>query len=79
MIKQIRRAATLCVLVPFALAGQAKRPLVPGDIYRLKDVSPPVVSPDGQWVAYSVATSDSVKDKRNTDLKVSAVAIVRAE
>ena len=58
------------VLLPAVLAAQtpAKRRLVPGDIYRLKDVGSPVISPDGQWVAYTVTTSDSAKDKSNTDL-----------
>ncbi len=57
-------------LIPTMVLAQApaKRRLVPGDIYRLKDVGSPVLSPDGQWVAYQVTTTDSVKDKRNTDL-----------
>jgi dipeptidyl aminopeptidase/acylaminoacyl peptidase len=48
--------------------GAPKRRLVPGDYYRLKDVGAPEISPDGQWVAYTVTTSDSAKDKRNTDV-----------
>jgi dipeptidyl aminopeptidase/acylaminoacyl peptidase len=57
-------------LIPAVALAQApaKRRLVPGDIYRLKDVGAPAISPDGQWVAYTVTTTDSVKDKRNTDL-----------
>ncbi len=60
----------LLLLIPATLVAQApaKRRLVPGDIYRLKDVGSPVVSPDGQWVAYTVSSSDSVTDKRNTDV-----------
>ena len=58
------------VLFPAALLGQtpARRHLVPGDIYRMKDVGSPAISPDGQWVAYTVATLDSAKDKRNVDV-----------
>ena len=60
----------LLVLFPAALLGQtpARRHLVPGDIYRMKDVGSPAISPDGQWVAYTVATLDSAKDKRNVDV-----------
>jgi dipeptidyl aminopeptidase/acylaminoacyl peptidase len=56
------------LMVPALLHGQTKRRLVPGDIYRLKEVGSPAISPDGQWVAYTATTSDSVKDKRNTDI-----------
>jgi dipeptidyl aminopeptidase/acylaminoacyl peptidase len=70
-----RRAAWLLLLGPVQIAAAqtasptaARRSVVPGDIYRLKDVRDPVISPDGQWVAYTVTTSDSAKDKRNTDL-----------
>ena len=60
----------LLLLVPAAAIAQApaRRSIVPSDYYRLKDLGSPVVSPDGQWVAYTVTTSDSAKDKRNTDL-----------
>ncbi|MGE0439283.1 MAG: prolyl oligopeptidase family serine peptidase [Gemmatimonadales bacterium] len=56
------------LLLPGALSAQARRRIVPGDYYRLKDVRNPVIAPDGQWVAYQVTTSDSGKDKRSSDL-----------
>lgn len=64
------KTAWLLLTVPGLLAAQpaARRRIVPGDLYRLKDVSGPAVSPDGQWVAYTVATADSAKDKRQSDL-----------
>ncbi|MBX3145314.1 MAG: S9 family peptidase [Gemmatimonadales bacterium] len=51
-------------------AGQSSGPrrLVPTDIYRIKDVGAPKLSPDGQWVAYTLSTPDSVKDRANTDI-----------
>lgn len=66
----MKRIAALLFLMPSLLAGQtpAKRRIVPGDLYRIKDVGNPAVSPDGQWVAYGVATADSAKDKRTADL-----------
>lgn len=65
-----RSSLWLLALVPASLMAQtpAKRRLVPGDIYRIKEVGSPTIAPDGQWVAYSVTTTDSAKDKRNTDL-----------
>ncbi len=38
------------------------------DIYRLKTLSDPQVSPDGKWVSYSISSVDTTKDKRNSDL-----------
>lgn len=48
--------------------GVAKRPLRANDIYQIRPVNDPQISPDGQWVAYSVSAIDSAKDKSNTDL-----------
>src|SRR6266536_226210 len=52
----------------FAQTASPKRLLAPGDIYRLRGVSDPQLSPDGNWVAYTVSTVDSAKDKRDADL-----------
>ncbi|MGC2297648.1 MAG: prolyl oligopeptidase family serine peptidase, partial [Acidobacteriaceae bacterium] len=38
------------------------------DLFRFHDVGGPVVSPDGQWVAYTVSTVETTADKRITDL-----------
>jgi dipeptidyl aminopeptidase/acylaminoacyl peptidase len=38
------------------------------DVARFHDVMGPVVSPDGQWVAYTVSTIETKADKRITDL-----------
>ncbi|HXB92337.1 MAG TPA: hypothetical protein VNU72_08610, partial [Puia sp.] len=46
----------------------AKRPLRPGDLYRLPSVSDPQPSPDGKWVSYTLTTIDSIKDNRNADI-----------
>jgi len=45
-----------------------KRTLKPSDVYRLQNLSDPHVSPDGNWVAYTLSTVDSVKNKRNSDI-----------
>ena len=51
-----------------AFAQSAKRNLRPGDYYRLQALGDPQISPDGQWVAYTLSTVDSAKDKRNSDI-----------
>ncbi|MES2516986.1 MAG: S9 family peptidase [Bacteroidota bacterium] len=46
----------------------AKRLLKPSDVYRLQNLGDPQISPDGNWVAYTLSTVDSVKNKRNSDI-----------
>lgn len=65
----IVRAALAC----FALVGPAvARPdsamFVPEDIARLAEVSGPVFSPDGEFIAYSVTTTNAEADKKQSDL-----------
>lgn len=38
------------------------------DIYRLQNITDPQVSPDGKWIAYTLSSVDTTKDKRNADL-----------
>ena len=45
-----------------------KRPLALDDMYSMHDVGDPQVSPDGEWVAYTVSTIDKDADKRNTHI-----------
>jgi dipeptidyl aminopeptidase/acylaminoacyl peptidase len=42
----------------------APRPVTVADLFRLRDVADPQLSPDGAWVAYTVARADSTVDKR---------------
>ncbi|HEY4306226.1 MAG TPA: S9 family peptidase [Gemmatimonadaceae bacterium] len=53
-------------------AQGAKRPIRVGDMYRIKSVGSVDVSPDGKWVAYTVTTTDSVKDRTDTDVWMTA-------
>ena len=62
-------SATSVALVPCLHAQTAaKRAVRVGDLYRIRTVGTPEISPDGQWVAYTVSTPDSAKDKSNTDV-----------
>ena len=49
-------------------AQSAKRPLRSDDIYRLRDVSDPQRSPDGKWVAYTVSSVDTARDRNSSDI-----------
>ena len=44
------------------------RPLRSADIYRIRDVGAGRISPDGAWIAYTVTTTDSAKDKSDSDV-----------
>jgi len=44
------------------------RPLQPEDLYRVRDVSDVHLSPDGEWVAYTVTINDKERDETTSDL-----------
>jgi dipeptidyl aminopeptidase/acylaminoacyl peptidase len=49
-------------------AQQQKRPLQVDDFARLRSVGDPQLSPDGEWIAYTVSTIDLEKDRSDTDV-----------
>jgi dipeptidyl aminopeptidase/acylaminoacyl peptidase len=55
--------ALLVITVSAFAQTPAKRSLTADDIYRLQRVADPQVSPDGKWVAYTVAAPDKDADK----------------
>src|SRR5262245_42938022 len=50
------------------LLAQTARPLTPDDVYALKTVGDPRISPDGALVAYTVTTAVRARDKNDTDV-----------
>lgn len=68
-LNNLRRKAAMLVFA--ALTGSAlavaaptaKRPLTSDDMFRMEAVSEPRISPDGQWIAYLVTTSDRDADE----------------
>ncbi|HEX4876937.1 MAG TPA: S9 family peptidase [Chitinophagaceae bacterium] len=69
MQKKIQWALVLLLSsISLAVSAQNKRNLQPGDIYRLPGVGGGQISPDGNWVLYSISTPDSAKDNRKSDL-----------
>ena len=65
---RILTLAILAAAVAAPLPAQAPRPIVPADLLRLRGVGGPQVSPDGDWVAFTVSRVDSTKDKRQSDV-----------
>lgn len=62
-------ALLLASLLSVTVAAAAeRRSLTADDINALRELNDPQVSPDGEWVAYTVRTADLVKDKRITHL-----------
>ena len=53
---------------PAEAQSPERRPFSLDDLGRIADVADPQLSPDGQWIAYTVRTPDVDKDKRNTDI-----------
>jgi len=69
-MRPFRRFAVHAVLlvlfvVPASNAQQAAspRPVTISDLFALRDVHDPQISPDGQWVAYSVGSANLDEDK----------------
>ena len=62
-------ASLLCATTATAVE---RRTLTADDINALHELDDPQVSPDGEWVAYTVRTADLVKDKRITHIWMSS-------
>lgn len=64
------RTVSAAAVILFLAAGSpvesqtpARRPLAASDIYHLRQLRDPQLSPDGKWVAYTVSSVDSAKDR----------------
>src|SRR5437667_529297 len=67
--KKLSLLSLIVLTFAVALSGQtARRPLKLDDLARFRNVSDPQISPDGQWVAYTVSTTDPREDKSNTHI-----------
>jgi len=63
-------ATTSCLLFVLCLPlhAQALRPMELEDLFRIKRVSDPQLSPDGQWIAYVVTEVDKEANTTNSDI-----------
>ncbi len=66
----------LIVLLLFSVSasGQTKRLLEVDDIFNVKSVGSPRISPDGAWVAYTVSAMNKEDDNSDTDIYMSPYA-----
>jgi len=55
-------AGALLALAAASASAQETRLLVPEDLFELRSVGNPVISPDGDWVAYAVSTTSLEDD-----------------
>ena len=60
--------AVVCSSWVVSAQTPASRVLKPSDIYKVVGVGSPRMSPDGQWIAYTVSQVDSVADSRSSDI-----------
>ena len=60
--------AIAALLLPGASAQAPKRAMTPDDLVKILHVDAPTLSPDGAWVAYTVAHVDPEDDKSITNL-----------
>jgi dipeptidyl aminopeptidase/acylaminoacyl peptidase len=58
----------LGLLVATAATGQEMRTLEVDDLFAIRSVGSPRVSPDGEWVAYTVSATDPAEGERSTRL-----------
>jgi dipeptidyl aminopeptidase/acylaminoacyl peptidase len=66
MNRQILVCATFMIAI--VDVASAQRAVVSRDLLRLREVSDPQLSPDGAWVAYTVTTADTVRDRQDRDI-----------
>src|SRR3954451_9502377 len=67
--KKVLRVLALLLALPIAAFAQsAPHALKLDDLFRFRDVRDPQLSPDGQWIAYVVSTTDLKEDKSSTHI-----------
>src|SRR5881392_1143878 len=65
--KTLSRLLLLTLIAATVVSAQtARHPLKLDDLARFRNVSDPQISPDSQWVAYTVSTIDTKEDKSST-------------
>lgn len=67
----IRHVLSLCVFISFASTASpqtAKRPITLEDLWKVKRLGKPSISPDGQWVAIDVTTYNMDDNSSSTQI-----------
>jgi dipeptidyl aminopeptidase/acylaminoacyl peptidase len=66
---------TFCFLlfaISLPLTAQPQRPMEVEDLFRIKRVGDPQLSPDGQWITYVVTEVDKQANRTNSDIWIMA-------
>ncbi|MBN2432497.1 MAG: S9 family peptidase [Acidobacteria bacterium] len=67
----IQRFCFLCIILACTVLmamTAGKRPMQPEDLYRIRGVSDPRISPDGRWVAFTVTVTDLAANTTDSDI-----------
>jgi dipeptidyl aminopeptidase/acylaminoacyl peptidase len=69
----MKRGVALLIILAFSLSSVAKeqqpaRPFQIDDLLKVRRVSDPQVSPDGRWIAYTIADTDKAANKRTSQI-----------
>jgi len=71
-MKKVRKtwmvAAACCAIAFGAAAQEAKHAMTFDDLIKLQRVAEPAISPDGKWVAYTVATPDMEANRNASNI-----------
>jgi len=68
VLSSLAALLVLAVALPTHTQERATRLLTLDDLFTLKDVGDPRLSPDGAWVAYTVRSLDAKEDSSDTDV-----------
>ena len=70
----MKRVFALLTIIVLSLASaaakvqQQPRPFTIDDLLKIRRVSDPQLSPDGRWIAYTIADTDKAANKRTTQI-----------
>src|SRR5713101_8346020 len=71
----MKRGIAFVVILTFSFASigaakeqQAARPFTIDDLLKIRRVSDPQLSPDGRWIAYTIADTDLAANRRTTQI-----------
>ncbi len=67
-MKRNALAVTFALLLVNSLGAQERRPMSVDDIFELKTVGDPRISPDARWVAYTVSQMNADEDNSDTNI-----------
>jgi len=63
-----RLLVVVAAIAALPCASAAARGIVAEDVYKLQELASPSLSPDGEWIAYTVSTTDRDADADQTDI-----------